>query len=53
MTPTEVAALTDAQLAKVIADIGDHPFAERFVREQQERAGRVFPTFNEYRVTAA
>ncbi len=38
MTTADIKSLTDAQLAKVIADIGDHPFAERFVREQRNRA---------------
>ena len=52
MTTTEIKALTDDQIAKAIAEIGDHPLAERFVREQQTRNGVVFPTYDEYRVTA-
>jgi len=38
MTANEIARLTDAQIEKAIAEIGDHPFAERFVREQSRRA---------------
>lgn len=37
MTPTEIKALTDEQLEKAIADIGDHPFVERFQEEYWNR----------------
>lgn len=40
MTPAEVKALTDAQLEKAIADIGDHPFGERFQRELATRKAK-------------
>jgi hypothetical protein len=38
MTPQQVSALTDKQLQDAIAMIGDHVFAERFVREKNARA---------------
>jgi hypothetical protein len=40
MTEAQIMALTDKQIAQAIADIGDHPFAERFVREQRRRAAQ-------------
>ena len=37
MTTAEIKSLTTQQITDMIAAIGDHPFAERFVRELAAR----------------